>query len=168
MKETLEEFYRSVDSAAAALAEVHAERLKCAKGCSSCCVDGITVFEVEAENIRKRHPSLLGSGAPHPPGACAFLDDEGACRIYADRPYVCRTQGLPFRWFGELEDEIVEFRDICPLNDEGDAPLEDLKETECWTIGEFEGRLARIASDRNKARRLPLRALFDEPSNQSG
>src|SRR3954453_10454684 len=74
---------------------LHAARLECRHGCSSCCVDGLTVFDVEAELIRRGHRDLLATGVPHAAGACAFLDSEGACRIYAERPYVCRTQGLP-------------------------------------------------------------------------
>lgn len=168
MKETLEEFYEAVDAASKALAEVHSARLKCGIGCSSCCVDGISVFAIEAENIRKKHERLVESETPHSPGACAFLDEQGACRIYEDRPYVCRTQGLPLRWFDELEGELVEFRDICPLNDEGPEGLEDLEAADCWTIGEFESRLARIASDLNAGNRVALRDLFSRPSNQKG
>ena len=82
--------------------------------------DQITVFEVEAEVIRRHHADLLAEGEPHAEGACAFLDGEGACRIYEHRPYVCRTQGLPLRWLEELDGETVELRDICPLNDEDD------------------------------------------------
>src|SRR5882724_80743 len=67
---------------------LHAARLECRKGCSSCCVDGLTVFEVEAENIRAHHADLLAANAPHAEGACAFLDEHGACRIYGERPYV--------------------------------------------------------------------------------
>src|SRR5512134_1307867 len=87
-----------IDVLAERLHTHHAARLQCRRGCASCCVDDITVFEVEAERIRAHHAELLASGQSHLPGACAFLDDEGGCRIYADRPYVCRTQGLPLRW----------------------------------------------------------------------
>ena len=54
-------------------------------------------------------PEVLRS-EPHPPGACAMLDADGACRVYAARPYVCRTQGLPLRWAERrgMETEILE------------------------------------------------------------
>src|SRR5262245_46152814 len=94
----LRALHDEVDARAAALAQRHAGRLRCGRGCSACCVDELTVFEVEAERIRRAHTDLLVSGEPHAAGACAFLDAHGACRIYADRPYVCRTQGLPLRW----------------------------------------------------------------------
>ena len=151
-----------VDRSAAELAARHRGRLRCGRGCHACCVDGLTVFELEAERIRAAHAELLRSGLPHPPGACAFLGDAGECRIYPDRPYVCRTQGLPLRWLEEgTGNELVERRDICPLNEEGE-PLEALRSGECWTIGPVEDRLRRLqeARDGGAGRRVALRSLF--------
>ena len=161
----LEALIREVDARSAQLSELHAGRLQCRLGCKACCVDEITVFDLEAANIRRHHDSLLASESPHPPGACAFLDEAGACRIYAQRPYVCRTQGLPLRWLDEGSDgEPVELRDICPLNEAG-PPLEQLPEEHCWSIGEFEGRLAELqrSSSGGSLRRVALRALFRWP-----
>ena len=157
----LHQLHAEVDADARDLARAHGSRLRCARGCSSCCVDGLTVLEVEADRIRAAHAALLAAGAPHPKGACAFLDVEGACRIYADRPYVCRTQGLPLRWLEEDEhEEIIEQRDICPLNAEGPA-LDSLPESACWLIGPYEQRLIdlhlRASPD---MQRVALRALF--------
>ena len=143
-----------VDRRAAALAERHRARMVCARGCSGCCVDGLTVFEVEADRIRAGAADLLATGTPHPPGACAFLGSEGECRVYAVRPYVCRTQGLPLRWIDEEAE--AEYRDICPLNDKAE-PIEELDAADCWTLGEFEERLARMQGD---GRRVALRDLF--------
>ena len=144
----IDALHDEVERRAAALAANY--ELACRRGCSGCCVDGLTVFEVEAERIRRGAASLLASVAPHPPGRCAFLGTEGECRIYASRPYVCRTQGLPLRW---IEDDI-DYRDICELND---VPVETLEPEACWTIGEFEERLARMQGD---GKRVALRDLF--------
>ena len=152
--------HREIDLIAGGVAGQH--NLLCRRGCSSCCVDDLTVFEVEADRIRDTFPELLEAGQPGPAGACAFLDIDGACRIYEARPYVCRTQGLPLRWFEEDdEDEVVEFRDICPLNAEEVAP-ETLDDEACWTIGPFEERLAALQeeADGGAMLRTPLRALF--------
>ncbi len=160
--EALAWLYRDVDDEAERLAALHRARLQCGRGCCSCCVDGLTVFEVEAENIRRHRRALLDEGTPHAEGACAFLDETGACRIYPQRPYVCRTQGLPLRWIDEAPGgDLIELRDICPLNDEG-APIESLPEAACWTIGPFEERLARLQArlDGGELRRIPLRSLF--------
>ena len=158
----LQELYDEVDAEAQRVAAEHGARLQCRKGCSQCCVDGLTVFAVEAENIQRQHARLLASDSPHPVAGCAFLDNEGGCRIYPDRPYVCRTQGLPLRWIDETVDfEFVELRDICPLNDEG-VPIEELDESECWTIGPVEERLAKLQSEfgQGEMTRVPLRCLF--------
>lgn len=152
--------HREVDLLAGGVAGQH--NLQCRRGCSSCCVDELTVFEVEADRIRDAFPELLEAGKPGPAGACAFLDHDGACRIYEARPYVCRTQGLPLRWFEEdEEEEVVELRDICPLNAEEVAP-ETLDDEACWTIGPFEERLAALQeeADGGAMLRTPLRALF--------
>lgn len=159
----LRQLHEEVDRAAGALAARHRARLRCGRGCHDCCVDGLTVFEVEAERIRAAHAELLRSGRPHPPGACVFLGDAGECRIYADRPYVCRTQGLPLRWLEETPaGEILERRDICPLNEAGE-PIERLDAAACWTIGPVEDRLRRLeeARDGGAGRRVALRDLFE-------
>jgi Fe-S-cluster containining protein len=158
----IEELYRDIDKLAEHLCLIHAERMQCRHGCSACCVDDITVYEVEAQYILRHYPDLLKTGIPHPAGACAFLDGAGVCRIYASRPYVCRTQGLPLRWIEELpEGRIVEIRDICPLNDTGEL-IENLAPEKCWEIGPFEERLARLqfAADGGEMRRVALRTLI--------
>jgi Fe-S-cluster containining protein len=159
--EKLKLFYQTVDSLTTELEKTHAERLNCKKGCSACCVDDITVFEIEAENIRANNLEFLKNAEPNEKGMCAFLDKNGACRIYVDRPYVCRTQGLPLRWFDEFENDLVEFRDICPLN-ENDDPIEAIAEENCWTIGEFEAKLAELQNEFSSGtmKRIKLRDLF--------
>lgn len=148
-----------VDRRAGDVAARHGTRLQCRRGCSDCCVDGLTVFAVEAERIRRCYPELLREGAPHPAGACAFLAADGACRVYDARPYVCRTQGLPLRW----REEDAEYRDICPLNETGGPPLLRLAPEDCWTLGPFETRLAELELRRSgdAATRVALRELFE-------
>ncbi len=167
----LEALHAEVDRRAAELAAMHGPRLRCGRGCASCCVDGLTVFEVEAERIRRAHGALLHEGEPNAPGACAMLAADGSCRVYAERPYVCRTQGLPLRWLegAEADSEArVERRDICPLNLAG-PPLEELPSGACWSIGPFEERLAGVQAglDGGALRRVPLRSLFSARPDQS-
>ena len=154
------QLHDDVEASARRLHVLHASRLRCGEGCSGCCLDDLTVFEVEADVIRTEHAALLAHGEPHAVGGCAFLSETGACRIYADRPYVCRTQGLPLRWLeeGESDDEpTLEYRDICPLNEAGE-PLETLPAEACWTLGPIEDRLARLALE--APGRTSLRSLF--------
>jgi hypothetical protein len=152
--------HADVDQKTHRLHVLHAARLQCRRGCSSCCVDGLTVFDVEAEHIRRHHADLLINGMPRAEGACAFLDEEGACRIYGERPYVCRTQGLPLRWIEDRDGDPIEMRDICPLNEAGE-PIEGLRVDDCWTIGPVEERLGRLQlAAGTGAHRTSLRDLF--------
>ncbi len=160
--EKVQELHAAVDRLAAQLEDIHASRLKCGRGCFGCCIDGLSIFEIEAERIRRNCQDLLREERPHPPGVCAFLGHQGECRIYEHRPYLCRTQGLPLRWTNESDQgSPIEYRDICPLNLEGE-PIEFLPPEQCWTIGPFERRLAAIqeGEDGGELRRIRLRDLF--------
>lgn len=167
--EALDALYAEVDQVVERLEQRHRGRLACRAGCSGCCHDGLTVFAVEADRIRARHPGLLAEAAPGPEGGCAFLDPEGRCRIYPDRPYVCRTQGLPLRWL----DAAGERRDVCELNDAdarpGGVELLELSAEDCFELGPFEGRLAALQAERQGVRpgstlvREGLRGLFAAP-----
>ncbi len=86
-----------------------------------------------------------------------MLGAEGECRVYASRPYVCRTQGLPLRW----AEAGTERRDICPLNDAAGDLLE-LPPEACWTLGPVEQRLAaaQARASGGEATRVTLRSLF--------
>jgi uncharacterized protein len=161
----VERFHSAVDEAARSVATVNAPRLACRHGCADCCTDGLSVFSIEAAVIERHHGELLRAGTPHVAGGCAFLDGDRGCRIYAQRPYVCRTQGLPLRWLeedDEDDDALIENRDICPKNIDGGPPLEELPADACWTLGIFEARLAerQAAVDGGQGTRVPLRALF--------
>jgi hypothetical protein len=158
----LEAFHREVDREAAALAARHLGRLRCGPRCAGCCLDGLTVLPVEAERIRRGAPAVLRE-RPFPDGGCAFLDPAGRCRVYPFRPYVCRTQGLPLRWFEEDDaGAIRERRDVCLLNLPG-PPLEALDETDLWTIGPYEERLVEIQERfGGNAERVRLRGMFGE------
>ena len=158
----LAQLHTLVDRHVERLLEVHGKYLQCKQGCCDCCQDDLTVFEIEAEQIRRHHAALLKDQTPNDSGQCAFLDDKGGCRIYEHRPYVCRTQGLPLRWLDEHQDgRQVEMRDICPLN-VLDIPVELLVEDHCWTIGPIEEALSQLQEqwDGGEYRRIALRSLF--------
>ena len=75
---------------------------------------------------------------------------------------MCRTQGLPLRWWDrDCGGAVTEYRDICPLNEDG-PPLDRLPEAACWTLGPTEGRLAALdgAAGGGEPRRVALRDLF--------
>lgn len=159
----LRALHAEVDDRAARLAAQHAGRMQCRRGCSACCQDDLRVSQVEADLIRAAHSDLLAGGEPAASGGCAFLDEEGACRVYDERPLVCRTQGLPLRVLFEDEaEEIVEQRDICPLNLDGGPALESLESDAFWLVGPDELRLFSI-NERycgDGSQRVALRDLF--------
>lgn len=93
----LAEYRAAVDKidAAVSAASVHAaDALACERGCDACCVEGLSVLPVEAFAIEA---SGFSAPAPHKAGMCALLDKSGACSIYAARPILCRTHGLPLK-----------------------------------------------------------------------
>ena len=157
----VEQLHEQVSSQAQNLAARLGAVLTCRLGCTDCCVDDLTVFEVEADQIRRYYEHLLLSGVPRRLGACAFLDGDDACRIYPRRPYVCRTQGLPLRWFDtDQKGETAEYRDVCVLNETG-LDLESMNPGDMWLIGPYEGRLATLQRrSGEELRRVSLRSLF--------
>jgi Fe-S-cluster containining protein len=160
--------HETVDARGAEILAALPAPLTCRLGCADCCVDDLTVFSIEADLIRHHHAEFLAAAEPHPPGACVFLGPDGGCRIYQQRPYVCRTQGLPLRWLAEDEaGEVVEMRDICPLNEEPlNIPIATLDLDQCWELGPYEGQLASLQAESQggfELTREPLRGLFGQP-----
>lgn len=158
--ELLADFYSKVDKKTKLLMQENISAIKCKIGCCDCCIDGITVFLIEAENIKKNHSDLLKVGIAASEGKCAFLNNAGECRIYSDRPYVCRTQGLFLRWTETVDDnEVYEYRDTCPVND--DSEILTLGEDKFLLIGDFEDDLQKLQFDEyQNYKRLELRSLF--------
>jgi Fe-S-cluster containining protein len=106
-------------------------KLQCKKGCSRCCYVDLSVFEIEAQNIKEWFGSLSSDKQIEIKNKlqlpqeekenfydektlpCHFLRNE-ECLIYEARPLICRTQGNAMVFQGEKE----VFMDICPLNEE--------------------------------------------------
>jgi Fe-S-cluster containining protein len=93
-----------VDAFFARVAARHAADLRCAPGCAMCCHDRLTVTTVEADAIRAHVAAMpadaraaLRATAETSTDACAALDAGGRCQIYAARPLVCRSHGVPIR-----------------------------------------------------------------------
>jgi hypothetical protein len=102
-----EELASKVDGFFARVADRHGADMQCATGCSDCCHVRLTITAVEAAAIRAhvaawpadQRRNLANQG---PSDRCAGLDVAGRCRIYAARPLVCRSHGVPIRLRGAL------------------------------------------------------------------
>ncbi len=157
----LESFHDETDQAIGKLVTRHGDHLRCRLGCAGCCIDEVTVFDIEAALLRREYQSLLTQGQPHAPGRCAFLAADESCRVYPHRPYVCRSQGLPLRWVETArEGQLVEYRDIC-AEIEQTIIVTELAADECWTIGPAEATLRSLQQRFGGGLdRKPLRDLF--------
>ena len=86
-----------VDKWTAEMAQRYKTHLACRKGCDLCCRRKLTVTAVEAYNIARLFGNLSATvqrAVRKKKRSCAFLVD-GACSVYAARPLICRTYGLP-------------------------------------------------------------------------
>lgn len=116
-----------VDAKFAEIQGKHAARMQCGAGCHACCLPGLTVCGVERDHLLQHidaTPGLqerleqLQAQNPHGGTRCSMLDADGRCLVYAARPLVCRSHGVPLHVeAGRL--------DACPLNFT-DLPLAQL------------------------------------------
>ncbi len=107
------EILRQVDAFSRQVEERCRYLIACRRGCSSCCILG-SVNALEAWHLRGAFEALppeereiVRRRADSDEDRCVFLHRE-ACLIYADRPVICRTHGLPILVEGRV--------DHCPKN----------------------------------------------------
>ena len=90
--EQLQMVYRYMDSFQPYLAQI-TTCSRAGKGCSHCCRIDVQITTLEAENIWLYTRRLAQPTGPITTGhktPCPFLDKEGACSIYKQRPLICR------------------------------------------------------------------------------
>jgi uncharacterized protein len=109
--------------------EIEAEfgtHLSCRAGCDSCCRH-LSLFPVEAAALATALDDLPPARAERirnrarrasPEDPCPLLE-KGGCLLYAARPLICRTHGLPLLTGHEGAKSV----DFCPLNFQGIASL---------------------------------------------
>jgi Fe-S-cluster containining protein len=94
-------------------------QITCSAGCSSCCT-AITLFPVEAaalnaalEALPEAHRTAIRLHVAAQAGGerCPLLEDH-RCLLYAARPIICRTHGLPIMYTEGNQRKA----DCCPLN----------------------------------------------------
>jgi len=120
--EYLKNYYQLVAKVDALCAEIMthcADSVSCRKGCDACCrqfsifwVEAISLANVVA-NLPQKQSAFLQSKAAElaDQDVCPLLDD-GVCALYAARPIICRTHGLPILTSTDTAPVI----DFCPQN----------------------------------------------------
>ena len=86
------------------LSNVRGPFVACKKGCASCCHMNVSITKAEAERLAKASGKSMARIAAAPRHArdkfagkpCPFLDSQGACSIYVDRPLSCRKHSSFF------------------------------------------------------------------------
>ena len=108
-----------VDAFFVRVQERHGADMECKSGCHDCCHQRLSVAPIEAETIRaalaQLPPDVRARIADRAARGidCAALED-GRCTIYADRPLVCRSHGLPIRLDGRVENCFKNFTARTP------------------------------------------------------
>lgn len=95
----------------------------CHAGCADCCRRRFSVTAIEAEAIvealaalpAERRAELAERAKSGDPGVCPALDPDGRCAVYAARPLICRSHGLPIR-FAPEHPRALPVIDACPRN----------------------------------------------------
>lgn len=103
----------------------------CHAGCDDCCRRRFSVTAIEAEVIAEglaslpagAREALAARATGGDPGVCPALEADGRCAIYAFRPVICRTHGLPIRFApprGSVGNpRALPMVDACPKNFDG-------------------------------------------------
>jgi len=130
MENLLDNYYRMVsrvDALCRGIQGMLSGQITCSEGCSSCCTE-ITLFPVEAAALNAALEALPGArraairrhvAAQAGGERCPLLEDHH-CLLYAARPIICRTHGLPIIYTEGSERKV----DCCPLNlSESEQPL---------------------------------------------
>ena len=110
-----------IDAHAAAVSQQFPQALACHAGCDSCCRH-LSLFPVELAALSRelqRRPqaeqTAILAQLTAPAAGCPLLLS-GLCGLYAARPLICRTHGLPLLLAWADGGQRV---DHCPLNFQG-------------------------------------------------
>ena len=121
----LSELFAKIEAFFAAARVRHGQGITCHAGCADCCQRRFSVTAIEAAVIREglralshaRREELARRADEAGSSACPALDPDGRCAIYAVRPVICRTHGLPIKYGREARGHrALPVIDACPKN----------------------------------------------------
>lgn len=143
--------------------------MRCRSGCSACCRARLSITRVEEAFLRRGLASLCRSTRAEMAGRtreekremCPALDPEGRCQVYAHRPLICRSYGVPLRRRREVALINSPVLDVCDLNFVG-SRLESLPGEDVIDQTTLEAAVAEIddeycaASGAPRGERIPI------------
>lgn len=108
-----------IDQKAAEVTHHLGEHMACRAGCDGCCRH-LEIFPVEAYALQlaaqklsvSQRQAICHDDFQATDGPCPLLQGH-LCALYADRPLICRTHGLPLMLTTEAGSQQL---DYCPLN----------------------------------------------------
>lgn len=153
-----------IDAGFAAIQRRQAARMECRAGCSACCRARLSITQVEEAYLRRGLASLSQtrraelSARTQEAGRemCPALDDDGRCGVYAFRPLICRSYGVPLRHRQEVTVVNPPVIDVCDLNFT-DRSLQLLPAGDVLDQTDLVERLESIDHDHCAEHGLPLR-----------
>jgi Fe-S-cluster containining protein len=102
---------------------------------------------------------------------CPALDAQGHCRVYASRPLICRSYGVPLRHRREVTLVNPPIIDVCDKNFIG-TPLKMLPSTDVLDQTSLDATLSGIDAeycDRNglpAGERIPIAQILATPDRE--
>ncbi|HZK96973.1 MAG TPA: YkgJ family cysteine cluster protein [Prolixibacteraceae bacterium] len=143
-KSTFAPYYQlrsEIDVLSESLEKQHKKHLNCKKGCDLCCM-AISVFPVEFYAIKAELDikSISELAVPQNDEDCRYLVDH-SCAIYASRPVICRTHGLPLLYISLDGDEYE--LSCCELNFT-DFDLDDFDDENTYPMDRINSQLYQI------------------------
>ncbi len=103
-----------IDKNSKKLEKQHSKNMVCRRGCDMCCMD-YNIFPIEFYSILhnlKQNGLPIETSVAEKENSCIFLKNH-VCTIYAQRPVICRTHGLPLLFMNEDSEWELS---VCELN----------------------------------------------------
>lgn len=165
-----------IDGGFAAIRERRSAWMECRSGCSDCCRARLSITRVEEALLRRGLAELpqttrdaMASAATDPAREmCPALDDQGRCRVYASRPMICRSYGVPLRHRREVSLVNPPVIDVCDKNFV-DTPLKMLPDRDVLDQTDLDRTVSEIDAEfclRNElpvGERVPIAQILATP-----
>jgi Fe-S-cluster containining protein len=171
VRERYQELTAKVDTFFTRVQSRYGSAMQCKAGCTACCHVRLSVTALEASVIREglaglpeeERARLALRAKQGTRGACPALEADGRCALYAWRPLVCRSHGVPIRHREPGAEASVS---ACEKNFEAGAGLPEVS-PDCvldqTTLSTVLGALDAAYADARGARRgerIPLDMLL--------